>query len=188
MFVLIAGLVLFLGIHSVRVVAPAWRGAQIERLGEGPWKGIYSLVSFAGLGLIVLGYWLAREEAPVFYEQAVWIRSFTLIVMPIVLIIFFAGVFRAGYIKRSIKHPMLIGTVLWSAIHLIGNGDLASILLFVGFFVWALIDLVSVFRRPYEAPAETVLWPDAVSIALGLFVTWLLVMWLHGWLFGVALL
>ncbi len=187
MIILIIGLVLFLGIHSVKVVAPVWREAQIAKLGEGPWKGIYSLVSLTGLGLIVLGYWLAREDAPVFYGQAAWFRPLALIAMPIVLIVFFAGNFRAGYIKRVLKHPMLIGTIFWSAIHLIGNGDLASIFLFGGFLLWAAIDFVSASRRPYAAQAETAWWPDVVSVALGLVVSWLLISWLHGWLFGVAL-
>jgi len=187
MIVLVIGLVLFLGIHFTRIVASGWREAQIAKLGEGPWKGIYSLVSLVGLVMIVWGYYLARADALVFYEQPEWFRSFAFIAMPIAFIIFFAGDFRAGYIKRALKHPMLIGTIIWSATHLIGNGDLASVLLFGGFLVWAVIDLISVFNRPYTAPTEIAWWPDAVSIGLALLLTWLFLMWLHGWLFGVPL-
>lgn len=187
MIVLVIGLVLFLGIHFTRIVAPDWRAAQIARRGEGPWKGIYSLVSLVGLGLIIWGYYLARADAPVFYQQPDWFRSLAFMAMPIALIIFFAGDFRAGYIKRAVKHPMLIGTIIWSATHLVGNGDLASILLFGSFLVWAFIDLLSVFNRPYTAPVEVAWWPDVASIGLALLLTWLLTMWLHGWLFGVPL-
>ena len=67
MALLILGLVLFLGIHSVRMIAPQWRLARMTALGEGPWKGIYSLVSLVGLVLIVWGYIQARPLAPVLY-------------------------------------------------------------------------------------------------------------------------
>ncbi|MDD9909333.1 MAG: NnrU family protein [Ahrensia sp.] len=187
MLILIVGLLLFLGIHMVRVVAPAWREARIAAMGEGRWKGTYSLVSAAGLVLIIWGYYLARADAPILYIQPDWFRGFAFLAMPIALIIFFVSDFRAGHMKRALKHPMLIGTILWSGIHLIGNGDLASVLLFGGFFVWAVVDLVSALRRPYTAPENLVLWPDFASITLGLVVTVLIVMWLHGWLFGVPL-
>ena len=91
MAIMIVGLMLFLGVHCIRIVAPGWREAQIAKLGEGPWKGIYSLASLVGLVLIVLGYYLARADVPVFYEQPNWFRSFAFIAMPVSFVIFFAS-------------------------------------------------------------------------------------------------
>ena len=68
---LIAGLAVFLGIHSVRMVAPAWRDARLAAMGEGPWKGIYSLVSLAGLVLLIWGYAQARPDADILYVPPV---------------------------------------------------------------------------------------------------------------------
>ena len=62
MGMLIVGLILFLGAHSTRIVSEGWRSAMIRRLGAGTWKTAYSLVSLIGLGLIIWGFSLARQQ------------------------------------------------------------------------------------------------------------------------------
>ncbi|MGN6764584.1 MAG: NnrU family protein, partial [Rhizobiaceae bacterium] len=81
MSVLIIGLILFLGAHSVRIVAPAWRDQRIASMGQGPWRGFYSLVSIVGFVLLVWGYGLARPDAPVLYEPPLWMKHVTALLM-----------------------------------------------------------------------------------------------------------
>ncbi len=146
MILLIVGLVVFIGIHLVQVVAPDYRTAFIARRGEGPWKGIYSLVSFIGLVLIVWGY-ATYDDPTLLYPPVEGARGVALIGMPLALWLFVAANFPAGYLKRAVGHPMLFGTVLWATVHLANNGDMASVLLFGTFLAWALITLVSSVRR-----------------------------------------
>ncbi len=184
MLVLIVGLILFFGIHTVRIVAPEQRLSWIERIGEGPWKSIYSLISFAGLALIIWGYALARDEADLLYIGPDWARGIALIVNPIALVLVIASNFPAGYLKRLTRHPMLVGTIAFAIMHLLLNGDSASVFLFGTLLVWAIADLISSIRRPSSPPSAVKVWPDIVSIILGVLLTYALVVGLHGWLFG----
>ena len=120
--ILIAGLVVFFGVHLVRVVAPDFREAQIA-VNERRWKGVYTLVSFAGLALIIWGWNVYRPEAPEIYEPPSWGRHLAALLV-LLAFISFAASGPAGRIKHWIKHPMLTGTILWSAGHLLANGDL----------------------------------------------------------------
>lgn len=187
MWLLVLGLIVFLGIHSVRIVAPDWRDAQLATRGEGPWKGIYSLVSLVGLVLIVIGYGQARGDAGDLFDPPEWGRSLALALMPISLILLMASNFPPGYIKKAVKHPLLIAVLLWSGSHLLANGDTASAWLFGAFLVWGIVDLISASRRPSVPNTTTLIWPDLVALALGLILTWLFTIWLHGWLMGVPL-
>ena len=74
MTLLILGLVLFLGVHSTRIVADGWRSAQLARLGERAWKGLYSLVSIAAFVVLVWGYGQARQQPVVLWSPPVWTR------------------------------------------------------------------------------------------------------------------
>lgn len=186
MIFLILGLILFLGIHSVRVIAPNWVEAQKASFGAEKWKGLYSLVSIAGFVLLIWGYSIARENAAQLYQPVQGARGLSFIVMPIAFILLFASQFRPGYIKRFVQHPMLWGVLSWSLVHLLNNGDGASALLFGGFLVWASIDLVSCYGREGGAVAETKIWPDAAAVVLGIVTTIGFVTELHQWLFGVA--
>ena len=193
MTILILGLVLFLGIHSARIVAPGARLAFIEGRGEGAWKGLYTLVSIAGLVLLVWGYGLYRYEADQAFVPPDWGRTLQLLLMPVALILVVASQFPQGFIRRAVGHPMLWGVTLWAVLHLLGNGDWASVLLFGAFLVWAVADLVSCYRRPRANPhaasgaPATAWWPDVAAIAIGLALTVAFVSFLHEWLFGVAI-
>src|ERR1700676_3639484 len=187
MLLLIIGLVLFLGVHSVAIPAPAWRAGAIHRLGERAWKGLYALVSLIGFILICYGFGLARH-APVFlYSPPTWLRHAALIVILPVFPLLLAA-YLPGRIKSAAKHPMLAAVKLWAFAHLLANGSLADVLLFGGFLGWAVMDRISLKRRPAQAlrTAPPSPWNDVVAVVLGLAIYALLIAWAHLRLFGVS--
>ena len=186
MLVLILGLVLFLGIHSVRIFAADMRLAQIAKGGEQRWKGIYSLVSLAGLVLLIWGYSLARADAAVLYEPPVWMKHVNATLMLLAFIIVATNQRPAGRIKSAVKHPMLVSTKLWALGHLMANGDLASVLLFGSFLVWAVADRISLKRRPAAVSVPGTWKDDAFAVVGGLVLYGLFTWKLHAWLFGVT--
>ena len=134
MALLIVGLVIFLGVHSVAIVAPGWRDAQRARLGEGAWKGGFALASVVGLALIVYGYGVARQNPVVVFTPPVWTRHLAaLLLLPVFPLLL--STYLPGRIKSMAKHPTLLATKLWALAHLIANGNLADVLLFGGFLV-----------------------------------------------------
>ena len=143
MTLLVVGLGLFLGIHVLPIVTGA-RERLRNALGAQPYRGVFSLVSAVGLGLIIYG----KSVAPYVHVWNGWLpgRHLALSVMPFVFILL-AAANMPGYIRARLKHPMLIGTMLWAAVHLSVNGDLASLLLFGGFLVWAFVDMLSAIAR-----------------------------------------
>jgi uncharacterized membrane protein len=191
---LILGLVLFLGVHSVSIVAPVARNAWVQRMGEGPWKGLYSLVSVVGFGLIVWGYGLAREAPVLLYSLPGGFRHLAALLMLPVFVLLFAA-YLPGRIQAAAKHPMLLAVKLWALAHLLAQsvtgGTLADVLLFGGFLVWAIADRISVKRRAAAGLLRSLpLGPpramnDAMAVVGGLGVYALFVIWLHAVLFGV---
>ena len=182
MAVLILGLVLFLGPHSLRMAVPQGRRLLIESVGEGPVKGIVALGSIVGLVLMVWGF--ASAEPVILYDPPPWGRTLAAILMLPALILAVASVAPAGYIKRAVVNPLLLGTMLWAVGHLLSIGDLAGVILFGAFFVWSIVDWAT---QPAAAPVKA---PDArsdlIAIAAGVVLYALLVWRLHIWLFGVA--
>jgi len=190
MLVLILGLVIFLGVHSVSIVAPGWRTATVARLGERPWKGLYSLASAAGLALIVVGYGLARRDPVVLYAPPAALRHLALVVMLPVFPLLFAA-YLPGRIRAAAKHPFLLAVKLWALAHLLANGMLADVLLFGAFLAWAVADRISVKRRPAAQTHEVPAAPpgaanDAIALIGGLVVYAAFVLRAHRWLIGVS--
>ena len=187
MLVLLAGLVIFLGVHCVSIVAPAWRVAQVARRGELAWKAVYSLVSALGLVLIVVGYGLARREPVVLYVPPAGMRHLALLLMLPVFPLLFAA-YLPGRIRRAAKHPMLLAVKLWALAHLLANGTLADVLLFGGFLAWAILSFTAARKRDRAAgkvyPAGT-MQGTIVSVVVGLAIYAAFVMGLHTWLIGV---
>jgi uncharacterized membrane protein len=184
---LVVGLVVFLGVHSVSIVAPGWRDALAARLGEGAWKGVYSLVSLVGIVLIVVGYGAARQNPVLLWNPPVWTRHLAALLMLPVFICFLAA-YLPGRIKAALKHPMLVAVKLWATAHLLANGTLADVLLFGGFLAWAVADRISLKRRaPRPIPgAPPGAANDAIAVIAGLAIYALTVLWAHQWLFGVS--
>jgi uncharacterized membrane protein len=185
MSVLLLGLVLFLGAHSVRVVAPGWRAATMARIGEGRWKGAYSLVSVLGLALIVWGYGLARQAPVELWAPPVWGRHLGATLMLVASIAFFANGKRGDRIALALRHPMLIGTALFATAHLMANGTAADLALFGGLLVWSLATLVSAFGRREPAPPAGSWARTGLDIAIGVAFWAAMLFGLHAWLFGV---
>jgi uncharacterized membrane protein len=188
MTLLIAGLALFLGIHSVAIVAPSFRARIIQRMGEGAWKGLYSLISLAGFVLICYGFGLARQAPVVLYSPPTWLRHLAFLLMLPVFPLLIAA-YLPGRIKTAAKHPMLAAVKFWAFAHLLANGSLADVLLFGGFLAWAVADRISVKRRAMPQVLRTAPpgpWNDAIAVVLGLAVYALLIGWAHVRLFGVS--
>ena len=187
MTLLIIGLVLFLGVHSVSIAAPAWRDAQVARLGEKPWKGLYSLVSIAGFVVLLYGFGQARQAPVVLYAPPAGLRHFALLLLLPVFPLFIATYFP-GRISAAVKHPTLVAVKLWAVAHLLANGTLADLLLFGGFLAWAVADRISLkYRTPRPVPGVP---PrpanDVIAVVAGLEIYALFVVRVHQWLIGVS--
>jgi uncharacterized membrane protein len=182
---LILGLIVFLGIHSVRMVAPGFRDRMISQRGEGAWKGIYSLVSIAGFVLIVWGYGQARLDVPILYEPPVWMKHIAVLLMVFSFVFLVAAQLPAGRIKKAVKHPMLLGVKIWAFAHLLANGDLASLLLFLAFLGWAVWNRIAVKRRGDPVFENVSVRNDIISVVVGVALAAWFVVQLHAWLFGV---
>jgi uncharacterized membrane protein len=188
MTVLILGLIVFLGAHSVRIVADNWRTAQIKRLGEGPWKGIYSLVSIAGFGLIIWGFGLARQQPVVLWVAPDAMRQVAALLTLIAFVLFAAAYVPRNSIKSRLHHPMVLSVKTWAFAHLLTNGRLADVLLFGAFLAWAVVCFIVERKRDRAAltqyPAGTA-GATAATVAVGAAGWALFAFWLHGLLIGV---
>ncbi|MCX7150426.1 MAG: NnrU family protein [Rhodocyclales bacterium] len=188
MGLLILGLIVFLGAHSARIYAGDWREAQLARYGEMRWKGVYSLLSAIGLGLIVWGYGMARAESPVLWALPLWTRHLAAALTLPAFILLVAAYLPGSHIKAAIGHPMVAGVKLWALAHLLANGKLAAVILFGGFLIWAVLDFISARRRDRAAGRThpPLGWSrDAMVIAIGLGAWALFVLYGHVWLIGV---
>jgi uncharacterized membrane protein len=188
MTALVAGLALFLGVHCVRIVADGWRSAQIRRIGERKWKGIYALLSALGFVLLVWGYGQARLDPVVLWNPPLWMRHVAALLTLPAFVLVVAGNMRGTRMKAALGHPMVLGVKLWAFAHLIANGTLAAAVLFGSFLVWAIVDFASLRRR--DSALGTVYPPgslrrDALASAIGVAAWIAFAFWLHGLLFGV---
>ena len=184
---MIAGLVLFFVAHIFTTMREA-RAAVIGRLGEGPYKGLYSLVSLAGLVLIVWGFARYRSDGyiPVWNPPA-WLHPIALLLMWLSFVALAAAYSPAGKIKGLLRHPMLAGVKAWALAHLLVNGDLGSIVLFGGFLAWAVYDRIAVKRRgDGGAPRSDFTSGDAIALIVGSLIYGAM-FWLHPWLIGVPI-
>jgi uncharacterized membrane protein len=178
---LIAGLILFLGIHLVPAAPPA-RRALVARLGENRYKAVYSLASALGLALIVAGYVYSGDRTRVFapLHEA---RTIAPYAMTLSFILFAAANMR-GHIRRIVKHPMLLGLLIWSTVHLCANGDRTGTVLFGAFLAYAIVDLASAIARGAVKTFVPVVKHDVIAVVGGTAVA-LAVMTFHRMLFGV---
>jgi uncharacterized membrane protein len=192
MAVLIAGLVIFLGVHSVRIVAEEWRARQLARFGEGAWKGAYSLVAAIGLGLIVWGYGMSRIQPTAVWLPPPWTRDVAALLTLPAFVLLVAAYVPGNRIRSAVGHPMVLGVALWALAHLAANGTLADVLLFGSFLGWAVLDFRAARQR--ERATRTVAAGahrgsaaarDALTVALGVALWAAFATFLHEWLFGV---
>ena len=187
MNILILGLITFFAVHSVSIINEPWRDHWAAKIGEWPWRGLYSLVSILGFLFIVWGYGAARHDPVIIYLPPVWLRHLALLVLVPVFPLLLAA-YLPGRIQATTKHPMLLATILWSCAHLLVNGMLADLLLFGAFLTWAIVDLISMQRRtqrplPGAPPAKA---NDIIAVLGGVVLYVAFVLWLHTWLIGVS--
>ena len=187
MTLLLLGLLLFLGTHSVSILAPDWRRGWIARHGEKPWKGLYSLASLIGFALLIVGYGWARQSPVVLYAPPTWTRHLALLLMLPVFPLLLAA-YLPGRIKAAAKHPMLAAVKLWALSHLLANGTLADVLLFGGFLAWAVADRISAKRHPRGPVPGAPPRPanDLIALGAGLLLYVLFLAGTHAWLIGVS--
>jgi uncharacterized membrane protein len=182
--ILIAGLIVFFGAHVVPMF-PEFKGSFQSRFGEMRYKGIYTVLALSGFAMILLGYSQA-EFRPVFSPPA-WAPLTTYLAMPVSFCLLVAAYVPNNF-RRVIRNPMLSGVLVWALAHLLANGDIASILLFGSFGLYAIIDIISVNRRsPAETPARQPLLKDVLVIVIGFAVFWV-VRYFHAALFGVSVM
>ena len=190
MMLLIVGLIIFLGIHLLPTNTEV-RDGLVARLGANGYKAVFSLVSLAGLVIIVLGYHkmqLHPGKNPVLFDPPLWMRHVSMLLMLPAMILFVASSVPSR-IRSAVKHPLLMGTKLWALAHLLANGDVASLLLFGSFLAFAVYDLVSVKQRGALGPlgAKTATSPinDVIVVAVGIALYAALLYGGHAWLIGV---
>jgi uncharacterized membrane protein len=185
---LILGLILFIGVHSTRMVADDWRTRTLQRLGDGTWKGLYSLISLAGFALIVWGFGAAREQPLVLWAPPSGMRYVAAVLMVLSFVLVAAAYVPGNGIKARLHHPMVLGVKVWAFAHLLSNGMLAHVVLFGVFLVWAILNFRSARQR--DRLAGTIYSPGntratVIAVSVGVVAWAIFTFGLHGPLIGI---
>lgn len=188
MMYLLLGLVLFLGVHSVRIVANDWRTRTLARVGESSYKGVYTLISVAGFGLIVWGFGVARETPVLLWAPPLALRHAASLLTVVAFILLAAAYVPRNGLKARFHHPMVLGVKVWALAHLLAAGSLAHVLLFGTFLAWGVANFVAARRR--DRAEGTVYaagtWTGTVmTILVGIAAWAAFALWLHGMLIGI---
>jgi uncharacterized membrane protein len=185
---LILGLIIFLGVHSVRIVNDSWRMQTRARLGAGTWKALYSVVSLLGLGLMVWGFSLARQQPVQLWVPPAGMRHLAALLTLIAFVLLAAAYVPGNDIKAYVHHPMVLAVSAWALAHLLANGHLAHGVLFGSLLVWAALDYRAARQRDRLAGtryANGTAGATGITVAIGVG-TWIaFALWLHGLLIGV---
>ena len=186
MILLIAGLVLWCGVHLVPAFATGLRRNLINKLGLGRYKGFFALLIITSVILMIFG-WRSVEPADI-YLPLWWGRDVTYLLVLLMFILFVAAKHKTN-IKRILRHPQLTGVMLWSIGHLLANGDNRSLVLFAGIGTWAILEMLLInhrlgkWIRPDPIPVKS----DVLTLAIGI-VLYGVVLMAHPYLSGVSLL
>ena len=188
MVMLLLGLVLFLGVHSTRIVANGWRSDMIGRFGEMPWKAAYAALSIAGFVLIVWGFGLARQQPVQLWMPPRGMRHLASLLTLIAFVLLAATYVPRNAIKARLHHPMVLAVKVWALAHLLSNGNLAHVILFGTFLVWAALSFRAARARDRVAgtvyPAGTAAG-TGMTVVVGVAAWALFAFWAHGALIGV---
>ena len=188
MDLLILGLVLFLGIHSVRIVADGARTRFIAARGANAWKGLYSLVSAVGLAAIIWGYGVARTQPVVLWSPLPGMAHLAAVLTLLAFILMVAVYVPGNAIKARLHHPMVLSVKVWALAHLLANNTLADLLLFGGFLSWAVLSLRAARQRDRSNAVSYPpgrLAPTLITAAIGAAAWVAFALWLHALLIGV---
>ena len=185
---LIVGILVFLGMHSISILAEDWRSRIVARVGLIAWQALYSILTLVGLVLIIRGYAAARADPVVLYVPPLWARHSAILLMMFVFPLLLAT-YLPGRIKIAFKHPTLVAVKTWAVAHLLANGGLHDLVLFGAFLAWAVVDRISYRYRaprpPRELPASR--WNDAITIIGGLALYAIFLRGGHAWLTGMPI-
>ncbi|KEA64716.1 NnrU family protein, required for expression of nitric oxide and nitrite reductases (Nir and Nor) [Marinobacterium lacunae] len=188
MAILILGLILFLGVHSTRILAPGLRESAVRSMGLLPWKGLYSVISLVGFVLIIWGYGEARYTPTWVWVSPDWTRHITALLLLPAFILLAAAYVPGTHMKARLGHPMALGVKLWAFAHLLSNGTVADILLFGAFLAWAIL-YYAIARRRDRAEGVTYkaisAQRDLIAVVIGLVFYGAFAFVLHEWLIGV---
>ncbi|MFK7995603.1 MAG: NnrU family protein [Granulosicoccus sp.] len=190
MLLLIVGLVIFLGVHSLRVLFPQWREDFILQRGGIAYKGLYTVLSLLGLALLIIGYGQTR-----LLPQSIWFPPAAMAhiaaLLTLVAFVFLAAAYVPGNrIKAAVGHPMVLGVKVWAFAHLLANGRLGDMLLFGAFLIWAIV--VYVRSRKMDRAQGIVrtsansIARDSITLVVGIGAWLVFVMWAHVRLIGVS--
>ena len=188
MGMLILGLVLFLGVHSTRIVADGWRTTMLARLGEGRWKGLYALLSLIGFALLVWGYGLARQQPVVLWQPPAGMRHVAALLMLIAFVLLAATYVPRNAVKARLHHPMVLAVKVWALAHLLSNGNLADLLLFGSFLLWAALSFRAARARDRATGASYAAGTaagTAMTLLAGIAAWAVFAFWAHALLIGV---
>ena len=188
MLLLIIGLILFLGMHSVRIYADGFRAEQVRKRGEKVWQGLFSLVSLAGFLLIIWGYGDARLDSQILWHPPVWTKHLAALLTLPAFIFFVAAYVPGTKIKATLGHPMILGAKLWALAHLLANGALVDVVLFTSFLLWAVLDFRTSRRRDKaDGTRYTFIGysRDVIALVIGIVAWVVFALYLHGMWIGV---
>jgi uncharacterized membrane protein len=193
---LILGLILFLGAHSVRIVADDWRTRTIAARGEKVFKGVYTLLALLGFYLLVVGYGEARLETVALWNPPRFTKHISILLMLFSSILLVAAYIPRNHFKTRLRHPMVLSVKVWALSHLIANGNLADVLLFGTFLIWAVLNFRSARARdraqvqlsdPSEdAPLKPNLFATLIALFGGMALWAVITFVLHAKVVGVA--
>lgn len=186
MILLTIGVFLWSVVHLFPALGPQGRARMVERLGDGPFRGLFSLLIIVALVLIVVGW---RSSLPVFvYIPPVWGREAAGLLVLAGFILFVAA--RAPTnIKRILRHPQLTGVLAWAVGHLLANGESRSLILFGGLAAWSLVEMIAINRRDgaWQKPDRRPILSDVITVVIGI-LAFALFLFLHRWIAGVPLI
>jgi uncharacterized membrane protein len=164
MTLLIVGILLFVGVHFIPSLAPDFKAAWLEKMGEGGYKGTFSLLLLASFALMIVG-WQSIDPSEIFVGS------------------------RNSRIRQAVRHPQLTGVFIWALAHLLMNGDSRSVVLFTAMLFWSLGEMVAISKR--EGEWEKAEIPPIASEILTLVIivaTVILAVYAHPYMTGTQVL
>ncbi|MEY2682433.1 MAG: hypothetical protein RIQ66_994 [Pseudomonadota bacterium] len=188
MTLLVAGLILFVVVHSLRIFADDWRSQMVARLGPMAWKGLISVASLVGIIMMSKGYAAARAVPVVLWQLPVWLSHLVSLLTLAAFILFVAAYIPKNKIKSQLGHPMVISVKIWAFSHLLANGSLADLVLFGGLLAWAVMSFRAARQRDRRdgvvRPAGA-MGPTLAAVGVGGAIWAWFAFYGHAWLIGV---
>ncbi|GHE20328.1 NnrU family protein [Halomonas urumqiensis] len=188
MMVMILGLAIFLGVHSIRIFADDWRTRQVQQRGETAWKLGFSVVSIIGLALAIWGFGQMRLDPVWVWQPPVALRHLVALLMIPAFILLVAAYVPGNHLKARLGHPMILAVKVWALAHLLANGRLGDIVFFGAFLAWAVLDFRSARRRPAASPVTPRTSSTVITVAGGLVAYVVFAFFLHQWVTGVPVM